>query len=277
MIKEDLNIDNVLKILEREKYNYQSLQYPYGMTISTYNTIIKTLLDNFFNYKINKLEIDDELYSFPNVGGKVYTIEDNIYIENSYRINFKSIYPYVLIKLWKKGKIKFNINEFGVLYSFLVNNYKNVKKLNINENIIVLWKTLINYTYANLLYIPTSSNVFIDCDYPHLVAEHTTNFFDKLIKKYSDIVLYIDTCTMFLDFITKDLLDDIKKFNIPFTVDKDLSFFIIKKKKIIVIENNKVTHRGFKEYKSNYELEKSRFIKLKKLKQYENNRYSYFK
>ncbi|MFW5848119.1 MAG: hypothetical protein ACOCVF_04320 [bacterium] len=260
-MKKDLNIENIISILEKENYKYHNLQFPYGMVSSIYDKIIKELLDTFFNYEVCGLEIYDNIRQ-PPISSKIYLKEKGNLVENGYKLEFNLLYPFIIIKLWENSDINFNINEFGVLYSFLVNNYKNVKKLNISKDIIILWKTLINYTFS-ILINPVSQ--FIRCDYISFVTSYMNNFYDDLIKRYNGIILCVDTDTIYLDFMTKEFIEDIKKIDIPFDIS-NLDFFLMDKKKIIEFNNGNIKSIGLKKYKSNYQLEKDRIKKLKKIK-----------
>ena len=263
MQKIELNIGNIISILEKNFHQYHNLPLPYGMTTHVYNDIIEKLLNTFFNYKSVDLDIDTEIYKYHYNQGTVYIKHENIYIENGFKIEFNSLYPNLIIKLWESGEINFNIYEFGILYSFLVKNYTKVKKLDVNENIKVLWRKIINYTYGILININYSP---IKCDYIFLVTSYMFNFYNDLRVKYNDLLLYIDTDVMYLDYITNDLLYDIKNINIPFEIESYLNFYLIDKKKILVIRGDVDALGRINKYKSNYELEKNRLKKIKKLK-----------
>ena len=109
---------------------------------------------------------------------------------NICKISFNALYPNIISKLWKQGKLKFNIDEFAVIYSFMVDNINVIKNHNdISNTGRLLFKTLINFTYGALSN-STYSGFYVDNH--HYISEYINHHLTKYKNDYSNNIIYIN-------------------------------------------------------------------------------------
>lgn len=264
-----LTIDNIVYLLNQENYTVEQLMStiqddPKRFRLGDYNKLVKKLLDYFFiDYDTSKSFVTD--YGF--MGASVLINEKIKYkwLENFSYIEFESLYPNIMAKLWREGKANFNIYEFGVLFNFMVQNRKNIKSNpNLSETSRSLFNLFINYTYGAGL--NQYSRSIVSFDSVDKVPMYTKEIFEQIMEKNQHNVFYIDVDEIYLDFVSSEILSDIKSLGLPFTIENNLNGMFMEKKRYIIQKNNTVRPRGLRSsFRSKYKLEKNRINKLQKI------------
>jgi hypothetical protein len=263
-----ITVDNIVYLLNQQNYTVeqltsQNVKDPNRFKFSDYNNFAKVLLDYFFiRYKTIKLKSTTTAFF-----GATVLINENIkmkWIENFSSIEFYMMYPHITVKLWEKGDIKFNIYEFGTIYKFIVENYKIIKKdPNMTDVSRLLLKYFINFTYgATMNHMKTS---FICIDDHEKIVTYSKETLYSLMDKYKDTIFYIDTDSIYLDYIIPEVLSNVKSLGLPFTIQTNLNGMFIEKKKYQIQESGSLRVRGLSRYRSKYKLEKNRINKLQKI------------
>jgi hypothetical protein len=143
-----------------------------------------------------------------------------VLLENVTRIDFTSLYPNLLISLFDEGLIDEKWKEDINRVRWFLKNAKDLKRLSITGSTeYEKWKI-----HCNSLYIKIKSTQ---------VTSYLDLFYDNLIRKYSDSIIYIDVDLLILnfnkvEFQTKRHIEEIYDF------DFDISFI-----NYFYIENNK--------------------------------------
>jgi hypothetical protein len=249
-IKNELTVPAVIELLNQEKYSLEQLKNCAprkdelnGFKLDDWNSVITRLLDYFFEpYKIKKVKED-----FGYFGGSVLLDPRNTgyWFKDLYQITFNLLYPSVISLLNDKGKIKFNIEEFGVLYKFLVKNHKSIKNSSeLTEEGKFLFKVIINYTYG------ACTNYFgrgkIKAENIDIVPTYTKEIFELLFKENPKNILYIDTDVIYLRTLTVDILEKLDSLKVNYDVKGHIQAFFIMKKKYILVEDGVIKLKGIK-------------------------------
>lgn len=267
-VKNELTIDNMINILNQQNYTSEQLNKhnpndPNRFKSSDFLKVSKNLLDFFFtDYKEEDFDSPPDYYQgalvLINEKMKLRWMKDISYIE------FTSLYPNIIIKLWKENKLKFSVFEFGIIYTFLVENRKlSLKNPNIKEESKLLWKWMINYLYG------ASSNqhkFFIRVSNIELVSDYTRKTFQKLFEKHTDNVAYLDIDLIFLDYVSPEIIDNyINPLGLPYTITHNIDCMFIEKKRYMIDEFRTLKVRGMSEWRSKYKFEKLRIKKINKI------------
>ena len=268
--KNELTVDNIINLLNEQNYTINQLtstfvQDPYRFRLKDFINITMIMVNYFFeNYTNIKIEIpnSDRLlgsYIAINERMKLKWLKDISYIE------FNSLYPNIIIKLWKENKLKFSIYEFGLIYTFLVEN-KNLilKNPNIKEESKLLLRVIINYLYGASNNLSITNKVVIDN--LELVTLYTKETFQQLFENNKDNVAYLDTDQIFLDYVSPEIINNyIKPLGLPYIIKHNIDCMFIEKKRYIMDEFGTLKVRGIQEYRSNYKKEKLRLKKINKI------------
>lgn len=268
-VKNELTIDNMINLLNQQNYTIEQLNNhnpndPNRFTIRHFNNVAMEMVNYFFenytNVEIKSLDSERFLGSYTDINDKMKLkwMKDISYIE------FESLYPNIIIKLWKENKLNFSVYEFGLIYTFLVKNYKKAKNQNIKNESILLWKIMINFLYG------VSNNIYrknqIVIDNVDLIPNYTRETFQNLFQNHSDNVAYIDTDQIYLDYISPEIINNyIKPLGLPYVIKHNIDCMFIEKKRYIMDEFGTLKVRGIQEYRSNYKKEKLRLKKINKI------------
>ena len=264
-----LTVDNIVYLLNQETYTVEQIMStvqddPKRLRLHDYNRLVKKLLDYFFiDYDTSKTYITETTL----MGASILINEKLKYkwLENFSCIEFYSLYPNIMSKLWKEGKANFNIYEFGVLFNFMVENSKKIKSDSIlSETGKLLFKFLLNYTYgASLNHFSRS---FISFDKVDKVPLYTKETFNYIMENNPHNIFYIDVDEIYLDYVSPEVLSHIKLLDLPFTIENNLNGMFMEKKKCIIQKGNIIKPRGLRSsFRSKYKLEKNRINKLQKI------------
>lgn len=233
----ELNIDNVVKFFISNKniINQHLGSLNYNNII--YNYISLAIIEYFYEIKTNEFfNVKGKYY----VGSPIYLNDkySEIKMKNIYKISFEMMYPHIIYKLYKYGKIKFSIKEYGEIYCFLVKNIFELKNLlsHHNESNILL-KILLNMTFGSS-YL---NSVYLDNRYE--VIEYYNNVYNDLIAKNNIIYLDVDEI-FFKEKYKDDIENDIKKLELPYKINDNISGFFIRKKKYVLLENGEIKTCG---------------------------------
>lgn len=265
-VKNELTIDSIVNLINQQNYSVDKFTFdttnPNRFTISDFQRLCRILLDyHFENY--TQIEVENDLNEFSGICLFNEKIA-NKWLENISVIEFNKMYPTIIIKLWKENKIHFTIYEFGIIYEFLVENYKQIlKHVNITESSKLAVKTMINYLYgASASVYP----LFIKASNIHLVSNYAKEKLTNLFYNNVNNVFYIDTDTIYLDFITPDIIQDyIKPLQIPYSIERNFDVMFIAKKRFIIDRDKSLKKHGIPIYRSKFRFEKNRMNKIYKL------------
>lgn len=263
--KNPINVDNIVYLLNQQNYTTEKFDYninnPNRFSIKDYTNIFLTFIDYFFeSYEIKDIIIsDDRSYGTTLINDKLR----NYWHTNICKISFNALYPNIIVKLYEKGKLKFNIDEFAIIYSFMVKNIKEIKNhKDIKDVSKLLFKFLINYTYGA---ISNSKFSKFYVDKHHLICEYIHHPLVTFKNDYIDNIIYVDTDEIYLDFLTKEIKEQFDWLELPYEVIYGINGFFLEKKKFIIDKNNSCKVRGIQEYKSKYKLQKNRLYKISRL------------
>ena len=261
-MKDELNIDNVIDILNSESNPIYDFLISNGHNVFIYNKVIKIFLDYFFD---DEYSVDSTIHNEEKLFGATVLLNENMieyYMQDITRLQFISMYPNIMIKLWEDGKLNFNINEFPIIFRFLVQNcnvIKNNSKLEMQG--YRLLKFLINYTFRATMI----KNSIIQVDNINKVIKYYRDNLVNLFNDYPKNVIYIDTDIIYFDFLDNSILNKyIKPLGIPYEINNDFDGLFSKKKKYLTFKNTKIT-RGYKIYDSKFKKDKERMKKLNKI------------
>jgi len=270
-VKIELTIDNMVNFLNQQNYTTSQLTStiyadPNRFRLGDFIKVSKVLLDHFFtDYKEEDFDLPPNYYQ-----GSVILINEKMklkWMKDISYIEFTSLYPNIIIKLnklWKENKLKFSVFEFGIIYTFLVENRKLISiNPNIKEESKLLCKVMINYLYgasSGQHKFPTRiSNV-------DSIPHYTRETLESLFEIHKDNIAYIDTDQIFLDFVSPEILDNyIKPLGLPYTIKHNIDCMFIEKKKYLMDELGTLKVRGIVEWRSKYKAEKLRFKKINKI------------
>jgi hypothetical protein len=258
---EDLNIDNVAKVLNRSNLSDYNFMMYNSNNLANYHIVIKSLLDNFFEYyQVDNFKFEKNTFE----GGttlinKKFT---NLWMKDITEIRFINLYPNIIIRLWEQKLLTFNINEFGVLFKFLVQNKDAIKNKLTNRNKGLL-NFIINYTFG----AGHNINSVIKINGLDLVVTYIKNTLIDLYTNYSNNVFYIDVDVIYLDFLDKTILDKyIIPLGLPYTIEHHLGGFFIQKKKYILETKNGIRTYGIEKFESENKIQKERIKKINIIK-----------
>jgi len=259
---EVLNIDNVVKVLNNSHLSDYNFMMYNPNNLKIYHTIIKSLLDNFFDYQQVK---DFHIREKNNFDSGVILLNKkmtNVWMKDITEVQFIHLYPNIIIKLWEQELLKFNIKEFGVLFKFLVENKESIKDKLMGNNKSLL-NFIINYTYS----AGTNNNSIIKVDGLNLVIPYYKDVLIDLFDNYPNNLIYIDTDVIYFDFLDKVILNKyILPLQLPYKIEYHPGIFIMKKKSYILETKDGVIPRGVEKFNSEHKLEKERFKKISNIK-----------
>lgn len=198
-----------------------------------YEITVNHLLSKFTYDELN-ITINESRLIFVNESltnnGFIFYNSDSASSDVTHKIIFKSLYPNILLRLYKNNFVWFNnklygsiiINIIELMDSMKSEIFKTENDLNIEdylvhsilkENTWYLLKFIINFTY----YISLFSDNF-KLNNHHLIARYTKEIFEDLIKKH-----YINVLSIYIDEIDiyqpSETIDDIiNKLELPYEV-----------------------------------------------------------
>jgi len=263
--KNTLTIDAIVQLLNQQNYTIDNFDHnvnnPNRFSLKDFNKVFLLFVNHFFDsYEIIDIEISDSR-SF----GTTLINDDmkEYWHTNICKISFNALYPNIISKLWKNGKLKFNINEFAIIYSFMVDNIYNIKNHKDMTNISkLLFKFLINYTYGAISN-PKFSNFYVDKH--HYICEYIHHPLVKYKNDYIDNIIYVDTDEIYLDFFTYEIKEQIDWLELPYEIEYGINGIFFRKKRFILDKSKTCKVKGFRTFKSKYQLSKNRTYKIKKI------------
>jgi hypothetical protein len=184
-------------------------------------------------------ELDSpEFQSFRNVDRKICYLPDNnrgVLYEDITRIDFNSLYANIQIELFNEGLIGEEWTDDIDRVRWFLKNRKELKSLSPGE--YEKWKI-----HCNSLYMKIKS--------PY-VLEYVGMFYNGLIQKYDDLVIYNDVDILYLNidkvsFKSKELVSELKDFEYDVEFINYL-YFEDRKKYIEQEESGQINTKGFRD------------------------------
>jgi DNA polymerase elongation subunit (family B) len=162
-------------------------------------------------------------------------------LKNVMQLNFNSLYPNIICGLVEAGfhkdskeSVKKSLEGFKDNFEYFDSNKRNLK-LNEPEKYKEL-KTSINSFYGKLGFL---SNANMAPNYPGFVTEYMRYYYDDLLKRNQNIILHIDTDTV---FYAGEI--DLLGFNVPYDIESIDYIMFSEKKKYVMLKSEIVT-RGY--------------------------------
>lgn len=267
-VKNELTIDNIIKLLNQQNYTVSQMTStiaadPNRFRLYDFLKVSKILLDYFFtDYKQEDVNLPSDYYQ-----GSLILLNDKMkskWMKDISCIEFTSLYPNIILKLWKENKLKFSVFEFGIIYNFLVENRKLIiKNPNTKEESKLLCRVMINYLYG----ASSTQNKFpIRVSNIELISAYTKETFQELFEIHKDNVAYIDTDQIFLDYVSPEIIDNyIKPLELPYTIKHNIDCMFVDKKRYIMDEFGTLKVKGIVEWRTKYKNEKLRIKKINKI------------
>jgi len=240
--KNDLTIDNIvlfLNGLNEECPISDILSDPRMLSLTNYKTInYKNIYDKLLEYFYNELttvEIVDE--SDGKYHGAMVHINESIrgkWLSDIHMIDFHSIYPAIICKLFKLGKLKFNIIELGDVYCFLVQNKGYIKK---HKHLTKISNALLN-GIINSFYgiIVTSYILGYECNDRNIMVDYTQEIFKSLTK--NEDIIYIDISVIYTKRLSTDIINMIEELDLVYNIKRIKKGYFIYKQKYLTISDN---------------------------------------
>lgn len=254
-MKNEITVENIIHFFNNELLNIIYDTSNFFTTSYNYKTFIsvsESLLDFFFyEYKIRKISCPDNKSILRSI---IYINkeEKEKYIKNIKKIEFKKLYPNIICKLINEGKIDTNIDEFFILYDFIIKNHESIRPY-LNDEPIKLFNILINFLYV----VSGNSYNYVYFNNAHLILDYIKVTFSQLFSIGN--VLYLDTDVIYYNGNEDEIIEKIDKLFLPYEIkDVYLSYFISKKNYIVIedkvksygrriLKQNNV-HDNFKQY-----------------------------
>ncbi len=148
------------------------------------------------------------------------------------QIDFNSLYPNVLIKMYDEGLLpleKDNIDNIR----YLIENREEIKK---DDDKYYQLKVTVNSYWAKLYRRdPSKANIAV---------EYLTHFYNELLYKHNDNIIYIDADMIIIEKLD-NIIEDIEELDIPYTI-KDINYFyLMSKKRYAYIDKGKLIIKGY--------------------------------
>lgn len=262
-----ITIEKLTQFLTSEKISQQFKSIlnddPNVSRINFWNKIMLDLLDEYYpNNKYNGLENSEKIIILENpvipfetadalhlnLAATVWlnSLYEKKYITNIIKIEFEPLYPYTICKLYKDGDLKFNNTCIGDLYCFLVENHINSESGEVKQII----KFLINFLFGVL----ANGKLLFYSNDVSLITKYSNNMFSKLIKRFEEYIIYIDTDTIYInsDTILFDIIECINSVEIPYNVEKNLDGVFIREKQYMLFRENLIVKNKVIKYKKRF-------------------------
>jgi len=162
----------------------------------------------------------------------------NLPLQYMYEVNFPSLYPTIMLKLYDEGIMKFNNRPFGVVVTELIRHKVDIKERFtgppsedsfedyfvdkiINDNVWYLVKILINWTHT-ILGIGSKYQV----THWGMISQYTKGQFDMLIDMLPDFIHEIDVDVIRFthydtEHVSKIIHHVLDKTGLPYEVTKE--------------------------------------------------------
>lgn len=227
-LKPTLTVENLSSLFNKEIDCFENFNK--NFTLQNYNECVKFLLNYFFTGEI----LSSFYINRDNIkGGYFYSNLKfvNKFVKNCDVIEFTSLYPNIISKLQKSGDIEFSNKNFGVLYSFIVDNYIELKQ-NLNISKKEFLKRFINFTFGAMC----NNSSIVNAKNIEIVPVYTKKIFDD-IKEDKNNIIRIDVDVIYLKTISIDILKKLSELNLDYT-SKNESIIFLDYRRIIVTDEN---------------------------------------
>ena len=162
-------------------------------------------------------------------------------LKNVMQLSFNSLYPNIICGMVEAGihktakeNVQKSLESFKESFEYFDLNKRNLK-LNDPDKYLEQKKN-INSFYGKLGFL---SNTDMAPNYPGFVTEYLRHYYDDLLKRNQNIILYIDTDII---FFAGEI--DLLEFNIPFDIE-NVEYVMFSEKKRYVMLKNEIVTRGY--------------------------------
>ena len=143
----------------------------------------------------------------------------NILIKDITKIDFNSLYPNILVKLFDLGHIPQSEAESINKIRYVIENRMTDKQL---------W--LDNKVFVNSYFGKIHSR---EPKVTHLVTGYMNSFFNSLLVDFIDSIVYVDTDSLFITDRVDEIIEKVRQLDLPFESNVIDYFFIKSKKRYI--------------------------------------------
>ena len=162
-------------------------------------------------------------------------------LKNVMQLSFNSLYPNIICGMVEAGihktakeNVQKSLESFKESFEYFDLNKRNLK-LNDPDKYLEQKKN-INSFYGKLGFL---SNTDMAPNYPGFVTEYLRHYYDDLLKRNQNIILYIDTDII---FFAGEI--DLLEFNIPFDIE-NVEYVMFSEKKRYVMLKSEIVTRGY--------------------------------
>ena len=162
-------------------------------------------------------------------------------LKNVMQLSFNSLYPNIICGMVEAGihktakeNVQKSLESFKESFEYFDLNKRNLK-LNDPDKYLEQKKN-INSFYGKLGFL---SNTDMAPNYPGFVTEYLRHYYDDLLKRNQNIILYIDTDTI---FFAGEI--NLLEFNIPFDIE-NVEYVMFSEKKRYVMLKSEIVTRGY--------------------------------
>lgn len=253
--KEELTIEAIVNIIKEIDYDETKIMRSHNsinaakLDINFWNVTWERLLNNFFESRTKNI-----IYGNKTINNGIVKFNGDykgVEISDIKQLVFNSLYPSIIIRLINENKIKFNLEEYGIIYEFIVKNYNEMKNNFTDEDIRMKWRVIKNSLFGCSNYFKSIVNYsqnFKDGDNDNeynMVSSYMCNFFNNIYNKYEKYIIVINTDVIYyFNDIPDSFYTDINEMNFNYEISElyDGKFnnffgFILKDKKGNVIKN----------------------------------------
>jgi hypothetical protein len=219
--------------------------------IDDWNDIIMELLKKYYGYNlVNRPYIKTN----GNISGILLLKESYIGVIKSdiTKIDFNTLYPNIIVKLFDRGDLEFNIHEFGYIFKGLLEARREVKDLsdptnhNTYKHLKMFINVLINFTYGCIRNYNERS--IISASNTNNIPTYCSDIFNHIFNE-NNTVMYIDTDEIYIDGRSEldGIIAQIDKLDLPYRVTyNNIGMFIGKKRFGMTDSNGVDISRGIK-------------------------------
>lgn len=241
MLKKELNIDNIVEFFNSLDYDVTYFDRvgsnPNRFGLIDYRKVTMSIVEYFFDsYTYIKDISKGGWFIAPSFLNKNKT---NKFIKNVSRINFKLMYPNIIVNLVESGDLKFNVVEYTDIYKFMVRNIDLIiNHPKTKESTPFVLRSIINMLFhcsvnkhGGLIIIDNVNKVK---DY--YCGNHTSlSLIDNVISTNID-ELY------FLDDGKKTVENKIKNLGLPYSIEDDNIIYYFGKGRYVLSDSESIRY-----------------------------------
>lgn len=240
----EINVDNVVEFLNTQKY---SLEYMMGMSF-TYSkrfnlTDYQKFIDELVRYFFSGVTYVDLPRRMDFLGSPMIHKEEivNKIFKNVNELSFIHMYPNIIINLYNKGEVEFNVVELPDIYTFVVKNKNEIQNHpNIKEESKKLTNLIINYLFGSSFNQKTKIYI-TEID---KVIEYYRGVYEKIFDINGFLYANLDEL-YFEDSVKEQVLDYVNKLDIPYEIKECSNFCYFDRRRFVRVVDGDIKVMGY--------------------------------